>query len=66
VAHTKAKGSTKLGRDSQSKRLGIKRFGGELVSVGQVLIRQRGANGMQARVLPVVGTIQFLPCKAVR
>ncbi|NCO44061.1 50S ribosomal protein L27 [Candidatus Berkelbacteria bacterium] len=43
MAHTKAKGSTKLGRDSQSKRLGIKRFGGELVSVGQVLIRQRGS-----------------------
>ena len=43
MAHTKAKGSTKLGRDSQSKRLGVKRFGGEIVSVGQVLVRQRGS-----------------------
>lgn len=43
MAHTKAKGSTKLGRDSQSKRLGVKRFGGQLVSAGEILVRQRGS-----------------------
>ncbi len=42
MAHTKAKGSTKLGRDSEAKRLGVKRFGGERVKVGEVLVRQRG------------------------
>lgn len=42
MAHKKGKGSTKNGRDSQSKRLGVKRFGGELVSDGEILIRQRG------------------------
>ena len=42
MAHKKGKGSTKNGRDSQSKRLGVKRFGGELVSGGEILIRQRG------------------------
>lgn len=43
MAHTKAKGTTKLGRDSQSQRLGIKRFGGQIVSAGEVLVRQRGS-----------------------
>ena len=42
MAHTKAKGSTKLGRDSQSKRLGVKKFGGQKVVAGNILIRQRG------------------------
>jgi len=42
MAHTKAKSTTKLGRDSQSKRLGIKIFGGSLVKCGQIIIRQRG------------------------
>jgi len=42
MAHTKSGGSTKLGRDSHSKRLGVKRFAGELVKPGEVLIRQRG------------------------
>ena len=42
MAHTKAKGSTKLGRDSESKRLGIKKFDGQLVQPGQILVRQRG------------------------
>jgi len=44
MAHTKAKGSTKLGRDSQAKRLGIKIFGGQNVKVGQIIIRQRGTS----------------------
>lgn len=42
MAHTKAKGTTKLGRDSQSQRLGVKIFGGAAVRAGQIIIRQRG------------------------
>ena len=42
MAHTKAKGSTRLGRESESKRLGVKRFDGQKVNPGEVLIRQRG------------------------
>ncbi|ADZ89593.1 MULTISPECIES: 50S ribosomal protein L27 [Marinomonas] len=42
MAHKKAGGSTKNGRDSQSKRLGVKRFGGEVVIPGNILVRQRG------------------------
>jgi len=42
MAHKKAGGSTKNGRDSQSKRLGVKRFGGQQVSAGSILVRQRG------------------------
>ena len=42
MAHKKAGGSTRNGRDSQSKRLGVKRFGGENVRAGNILIRQRG------------------------
>mgnify|MGYP001242029831 CR=1 FL=1 len=42
MAHKKGKGSSKNGRDSQSKRLGVKCFGGQLVSKGQIIVRQRG------------------------
>lgn len=42
MAHKKAGGSSKNGRDSESKRLGVKRFGGEQVSAGNILVRQRG------------------------
>ena len=42
MAHKKAGGSTKNGRDSESKRLGIKKFGGENVLAGNILVRQRG------------------------
>ena len=42
MAHKKAGGSSKNGRDSESKRLGVKRFGGESVLAGNILIRQRG------------------------
>lgn len=42
MAHKKAGGSTKNGRDSESKRLGVKRFGGESVLAGNILVRQRG------------------------
>lgn len=42
MAHKKAGGSTRNGRDSQSKRLGVKRFGGQAVKAGHILVRQRG------------------------
>jgi large subunit ribosomal protein L27 len=42
MAHKKAGGSTRNGRDSHSKRLGVKRFGGEQVLAGNIIIRQRG------------------------
>ena len=42
MAHKKAAGSSRNGRDSESKRLGIKKFGGEQVLAGNILVRQRG------------------------
>jgi large subunit ribosomal protein L27 len=42
MAHKKAGGSTKNGRESQSKRLGVKKFGGQQVLAGNILVRQRG------------------------
>lgn len=42
MAHKKAGGSSRNGRDSQSKRLGVKAFGGELIPAGSIIIRQRG------------------------
>ena len=42
MAHKKAGGSTRNGRDSESKRLGVKRFGGEHVLAGNIIVRQRG------------------------
>ena len=47
MAHKKGGGSTRCGRDSQSKRLGVKRYGGEQVRAGNILVRQRGT-----RILP--------------
>ena len=43
MAHKKAGGSTKNGRDSHGQRLGVKRFGGEVVKAGNILMRQRGS-----------------------
>jgi len=42
MAHKKAGGSSRNGRDSESKRLGVKRFGGETVGAGNIIVRQRG------------------------
>ena len=42
MAHKKGQGSVRNGRDSVSKRLGVKRYGGELVTAGSILVRQRG------------------------
>ena len=43
MAHKKGQGSSRNGRDSRSKRLGVKRFGGEFVTAGTILVRQRGS-----------------------
>jgi large subunit ribosomal protein L27 len=53
MAHKKAGGSTKNGRESESKRLGIKKYGGEAVLAGNILVRQRGT---QFRAGENVGT----------
>jgi len=42
MAHKKGAGSTKNGRDSNAQRLGVKRFGGEIVTAGSIIVRQRG------------------------
>lgn len=73
MAHRKAGGSTRLGRDSISKRLGVKVFGGQVARVGEIIIRQRGTkfhpgknvlrgedDTLYARVS---GTVQFLKKK---
>ncbi|TCK19159.1 LSU ribosomal protein L27P [Thiogranum longum] len=44
MAHKKAGGSTRNGRDSESKRLGVKRYGGESVAAGNIIVRQRGTH----------------------
>ena len=69
MAHKKAGGSTRNGRDSHSKRLGVKRFGGEEVLAGNILVRQRGTPvragsnvgvGMDHTLFAkVTGTVQF-------
>lgn len=51
MAHKKGLGSTKNGRDSNSQRLGVKRFGGELVTAGSIIVRQRGT-----KILPGLNT----------
>ncbi|HBI25433.1 MAG: 50S ribosomal protein L27 [Candidatus Wolfebacteria bacterium GW2011_GWC2_39_22] len=70
MAHTKAKGSTKNGRDSQAQRLGVKRQHGQTVGAGEILIRQRGTkylpglNVARAKddslYAMIPGTLQFL------
>jgi large subunit ribosomal protein L27 len=42
MAHKKAGGSSRNGRDSESQRLGVKRFGGQLINAGSIIVRQRG------------------------
>lgn len=59
MAHTKAGGSVKTGRDSPGQRLGVKRFGGQVVRSGGILVRQRGTR-MEAGVGVGVGVDQTL------
>lgn len=63
MAHKKAGGSTRNGRDSQSKRLGVKKFGGELVRAGNIIVRQRGTK-FHPGVNVGVGTDHTLFAKA--
>ena len=68
MAHKKGVGSTRNGRDSQSQRLGVKRYGGQIVRAGNILVRQRGTKfhpgnnvGKDARIeshLPWVGDLK--------
>ena len=60
MAHKKGTGSTRNGRDSNSKRLGVKAYGGEKVTAGSILIRQRGTS-----FLPVSYTHLTLPTKRI-
>ena len=59
MAHKKAGGSSRNGRDSAGRRLGVKRFGGEIVLAGNILVRQRGTNTNQVKMLVLVKTTQF-------
>lgn len=69
MAHKKAGGSSRNGRDSESKRLGVKRFGGESVTAGNIIVRQRGTRFHPGRHVAlgrdhtlfakVDGTVQF-------
>jgi large subunit ribosomal protein L27 len=76
MAHKKAGGSSRNGRDSQSKRLGVKRYGGQVVSAGSILVRQRGTRvhpgvnvGMgrdHTLFAKVAGRVEFGPRAGVR
>lgn len=69
MAHKKGGGSSKNGRDSNSQRLGIKRYGGQLVNAGEIIVRQRGTQfhpgenvGMgkdNTLFAKIEGTVQF-------
>jgi len=69
MAHKKAGGSSRNGRDSQSKRLGVKRYGGQLINAGSLIVRQRGTQfhagdnvGMgrdHTLFAKVTGTVEF-------
>jgi ribosomal protein L27 len=68
MAHKKGQGSSRNGRDSESKRLGVKKFGGQSVIAGNILVRQRGTKFLNAKTLTfaittVAGTsLSFLMC----
>ena len=69
MAHKKGLGSTKNGRDSKSKRLGVKRFAGQVVTAGSILVRQRGTHfhpgenvgrgGDDTLFAKIAGTVEF-------
>lgn len=70
MAHKKAGGSSRNGRDSESKRLGVKRYGGQLINAGSIIVRQRGTRfhpgdnvgiGKDHTLFAkITGTVQFL------
>ena len=76
MAHKKAGGSTRNGRDSNSKRLGVKRFGGEEVLAGNIIVRQRGTQYHPGKNVGIgrdhtifatrAGTVAFKPSRKGR
>ena len=70
MAHKKAGGSSRNGRDSQSKRLGVKRYGGQVINAGSIIVRQRGTQfqagenvGMgrdHTLFAKITGTVEFM------
>ncbi len=76
MAHKKGGGSTRYGRDSQAKRLGVKRYGGETVRAGTILVRQRGTRirpgdnvgvGKDYTLFSLIdGVVKFGPATKVR
>ena len=60
MAHKKGQGSVKNGRDSESKRLGLKRADGQVVLAGNILVRQRGTKFHPGKMLALVVTILYL------
>ena len=59
MAHKKGAASTKNGRDSNAQRLGVKRFGGQVVSAGEIIVRQRGTTSTPA---PTSAAAATTPC----
>ena len=59
MAHKKAGGSSRNGRDSAGRRLGVKKFGGESVIPGNIIVRQRGTSGNPVKMLVSEKIIQF-------
>lgn len=66
MAHKKAGGSTRNGRDSEAKRLGVKRFGGEAVLAGSIIVRQRGTKFHAGTTLVAVVTTLCLLKQTVK
>jgi len=62
MAHKKGQGSVKNGRDSVSKRLGVKKFGSEMVVAGNIIVRQRGTKFWPGKTSDWAATTQFLRC----
>ena len=65
MAHKKGQGSIRNGRDSVSKRLGVKEFGGEVVSAGSIIIRQRGSKFEAGQNVVVDGADRLRPGQIV-
>ena len=61
MAHKKGSGSTRNGRDSNSKRLGVKEYGGQYVLAGSILVRQRGTKFNLVIMLVLGATILYIP-----
>jgi len=62
MAHKKGASSSRNGRDSNAQRLGVKRFGGQLVNAGEIIVRQRGTHFHPGTGSAVVATIPCSPC----